>query len=45
MSVSPCRTVHTYNSLIASYEARRQWQRAGDAMARMQEEAGAYLNP
>ena len=32
------RTVHTYNSLIASYKARRQWQRAGDAMARMQEE-------
>ena len=32
------RTVHTYNSLIASHEARRQWQRAGDAMARMQEE-------
>ena len=32
------RTVHTYNTLIASYEARRQWQRAGDAMTRMQEE-------
>ena len=32
------RTVHTYNSLIASHEARRQWRSAGDAMARMQEE-------
>ena len=32
------RTVHTYNSLIASFEARMQWRHAGAAMYRMQKE-------
>ena len=29
------RTVHTYNSLLISYEARKEWQKAGDAMSQM----------
>jgi pentatricopeptide repeat protein len=32
------RTVHTYNSLLISYEARKEWQKAGDAMAQMTSE-------
>lgn len=29
------RTVHTYNSLLISYEASKEWQKAGDTMSRM----------
>ena len=32
------RTVHTYNSLLISYEARKEWQKAGDAMTQMTSE-------
>jgi len=32
------RTVHTYNSLLISYEASKEWQKAGDAMSRMSAE-------
>ena len=32
------RTVHTYNSLLISYEARKEWQKAGEAMTQMTSE-------